>query len=370
MTTKIHLTPAMFTEIENTLLTSGSLSATTFRWPSGVCGLRIQNELGALTLLPFQGQQIWSAEFGAGSGSTAVQKRNITMKSMFDMPRSTNVYLENYGGFLLHCGFTAMGVPTAEDSHPVHGELPNAPYRSATVVLDEDERGTYIGLTGEYHHTIAFSYNYVAQPLTKLYTGSSRFITQFSATNLKKTPMDYMYMAHVNFRPTDNGRLVYSAPGNSKHVVLRESIPGHVIPTPEYIKFMDQLRNNPELHHTLSPDMAFDPEIVFNIDYMADSAGWAHTMQVHPDGSADYIAHQAEQLNVGVRWICRTPDQDALGMVLPATAGPEGYRTEKAKGLVRSLAGGETYTCEMEMGVLTSDEANAIEKNVANILAG
>jgi len=375
MTTHIHLTPAMFTAVDTPLLSSGSLRATTFRWPSGVCGLRVENELGSLTLLPFQGQQIWSAEFGAGTHASEksgaqqeAARRNITMKSMFDMPRATQTYLENYGGFLIHCGFTAMGIPTAEDSHPVHGELPNAPYRSATIVLGEDERGTYIGLTGEYHHTVAFSYNYVAQPITKLYSGSSRFVTRFSATNLKKTPMDYMYMAHVNFRPIDNGRLVYSAPSTTDHVKLRESIPSHITPTPEYIKFMGELRDNPARHHTLSPDMAFDPEIVFNVDYLADKDGWAHTMQIHSDGSADYIAHQREQLNVGVRWICRTPDQDALGMVLPATAGPEGYSTEKAKGLVRSLAGGETFNCEMEMGVLTADEVKKVEKTIDSIL--
>jgi hypothetical protein len=76
--------------------------ASTFRYDSGVEALRIANKMGSLVLLPFQGQQIWSAEFGG---------RNLTMKSMFDEPRATTQYLENYGGFLLHCGATAMGVP-------------------------------------------------------------------------------------------------------------------------------------------------------------------------------------------------------------------------------------------------------------------
>ena len=40
---------------------------------------------------------------------------------------------------------------------------------------------------------------------------------------------------------------------------------------------------------------------------------------LHPDGTADYIRHQPQELDHGVRWICRTPDQDALGMVLPET---------------------------------------------------
>ena len=131
---------------------------------------------------------------------------------------------------------------------------------------------------------------------------------------------------------------------------------------------MADLKDNPEKHNVLSPDLSFDPEIVFNIDYASDDAGWAHSMQVHPDGTADYIAHQPEILNVGVRWICRMSDQDAIGIVLPATAGPEGYTTEKAKGLVRTLSGGESFICEMEAGVLSTQEAAKQETAIGNII--
>ena len=175
-------------------------------------------------------------------------------------------------------------------------------------------------------------------------------------------------MAHVNFRPVDNGRLVYSAPADKAHVRLRESIPSHVKPTPEYLAFMDELRDHPERHNVLSPDKSFDPEIVFNIDFKADAAGWARSMQIHPDGSADYIAHRPDQLNVGVRWICRMQDQDAIGIVLPATAGPEGYTTEKKKGLVRELPGQASFSCEMEAGVLNADEASAMSARIEQIM--
>ena len=87
-------------------------------------------------------------------------------------------------------------------------------------------------------------------------------------------------------------------------------------------------------------NLTFDPEVVFSIDYLGRRCdGWAHSMQVHPDGTADFIRHRPDQLDTGVRWICRTPDQDALGIVLPATAEPEGYTAEKAKGNIKSIAG-------------------------------
>ena len=97
----------------------------------------------------------------------------------------------------------------------------------------------------------------------------------------------------------------------------------------------------------LKPELTFDPEVAFAVDYMADAEGWAHSMQVHPDGSADYIRHRLSQLDSGVRWICRTPDQDALGIILPATAEAEGYSAEKAKGNIKELQAGDCYTVEI-----------------------
>ena len=86
--TVVHITPQFFTERERTLIERGSLSASAFRFDSGVRGLRLRNQLGQLVLLPFQGQQVWSAEFGG---------RNLTMKSMFAQPWPTRKYLATYG---------------------------------------------------------------------------------------------------------------------------------------------------------------------------------------------------------------------------------------------------------------------------------
>jgi len=357
----VYLEPEFFSGREKTLVQHATLSASAFRFDSGVCGLRLQNELGGLVLLPYQGQMIWSAEFCG---------RTLTMKSMFTDPVPTRQYLETYGGFLVHCGATAMGVPTKEDTHPLHGELPNAPYQKAYVVFGQDEKGPYLGLGGRYQYTVAFSTNYTAQPLVKLYAGSSLMQVSLTLSNLKQTPMEWMYLTHVNFRPVDNGRLVYSAQCTPEHVRVRKSIPSHVHPGPGYAEFLEELGQHPEKHNILTPDLVFDPEVVFTIDYLADEEGWAHCMQVHPDGSADYVRHRPDQLDKGVRWICRTPDQDALGMDMPATAEPEGYTAEKAKGNIRTIPGGGKVHCDMELGVLSAEEAAKMEAKIGQILAG
>jgi hypothetical protein len=71
-----------------------------------------------------------------------------------------------------------------------------------------------------------------------------------------------------------------------------------------------------------------------------------------------------------VRWISRTPDQDALGLVLPATAEPEGYSAEKAKGNVKTLAGGAEWRCDMELGALMPAEAQAMAAEIGRMVNG
>lgn len=292
------------------------------------------------------------------------------MQSMFTRPYPTQTYLNTYGGFALHCGATAMGVPTESDTHPVHGELPNAPYQSAQLLIGQDERGPYLGVTGSYQYTVAFSHNYVANPEVRLYANSSRLPLSMTIDNLKNTRMELMYMAHVNFRPVNHGRLVYSAPCDSDHVRVRSSIPAHISPEPSYREFLQEMEAHPEKHNLLTPGLAFDPEVVFFIDYAAGADGWAHSMQLHPDGGADIISHQPGQLDHGVRWISRTPDQDCLGINLPATAGSEGYTVEKAKGNLKIIPAGQSWSCQIEVGALTPDEAAQMSASIEQILAG
>jgi hypothetical protein len=290
------------------------------------------------------------------------------MKSMFDQPYPTREMLATYGCFLIHCGATAMGVPGPQDTHPLHGELPNAPYQSASLVLGADEKGEYIGLTGTYRHTVAFNYNYTATPLIKLYAASSIFSVSMIIHNLKSSPMPLMFLEHINFSPVDGGRLAQTVIADCENMRVRANIPSFMEVASGYPEFVQVLQEHPERHLVLEPGLVYDPEVVFYFNYLADQNGWAHTMQIHPDGSADVVRHRPEQLNHGVRWICRTADQQALGME-PCTAEVEGFTAEKQKGNVRSLPGGASATFELEIGVLTETDARAEEQTIAQVMA-
>ncbi len=340
---RVELYPSMFGEKERPLCQSGELSVSTFRFDSGVAGLRIRNARGETTMLPFQGQQIWRAAFDG---------RDLTMHSMFDHPRDTQVYLETYGGFLIHCGITGLGAPGPEDTHPLHGELPNAPFQSAWLEISENS----VTVAGSYQHTVAFSTNYRATIETTLTAGSAIIDATVKVENLKRTPMDLMYLGHANFKPVDNGELHYTAHHTPETVRVRRSIPSHVTPKPGYPEFLEELADDPTGHHVLRPDLAFDPEVVFEIDMTADADGFAYAIQKHPDGTADYVRCRPDQAPLCTRWICRTPDQDGLGIAFPSTSGVEGYTAEKAKGRVETVEGGATWRIDMRLGLLTASE--------------
>lgn len=356
--TTFHLVDRQFVEHPQLLLQQGELQATIWRFPSGVCALRLANSLGHLDLLPFQGQQIWDAWF---------RGRRLTMKSMFDQPYPTRDFLATFGAFWVHCGATGAGVPGPDDTHPLHGELPNAPYQKAWLTTGTDSHGDFIGLGGEYRHTVAFNYNYIARPVVKLHAGSSLLRVSFEVENLKRTPMPLMYLAHINYLPVDHGRLVDTCLPTPQHMHVRAEIPSYMAVSDSYRQFIEQLKTQPQRHLVFKPELAFDPEVVFFMDYLAGTDGLARSMQIHPDGSADVVRHRPTELKRYGRWICRTADQQAIGFE-PATAEPTGFTSEKKKGNVQMLAGGEIFRCEIETGVLTAQQAKQEEQIIAGVV--
>jgi hypothetical protein len=352
---RIDLQNAMFDAKETQLLTAGATTVTTFRYRSGVAALRVTTPRMELIILPFKGQQIWRASF---------DKVDVTMGSMFPEPVETQTYLETYGAFLLHCGLTAIGGPSSEDTHPLHGELPNAPLQEAWLEVKDDA----LVVGGSYRYTVAFTVNYLATLQITVPADAANVDVSVHVDNLRKSPMELMYLAHANFRPVDMGELIYSAMPTPDTVRVRQSIPSHISPPPGYAEFLDELAQTPERHHVLSPDLAFDPEVVFELDMLADPDGWAHALQRHPDGTADFISYVQAQGPCATRWICRTPDQQGLGMAFPSTAGVEGFIAEKAKGRIVDVPPQGTWDISMRMGRLNVPETKAMAEKISQII--
>lgn len=347
-------------DLKDLNVTYGSLKAYSFEYNTGVRGIKLVNNRGSIVVLPFNGQQIWSARFDG---------RDLQMKSMFSEPKDVDFFLETYGCFFMHCGAWRMGCPGPEDDHPLHGELPYAKYRDASIVFGENDKGKFIGVTGLYYHDLAFSVHYVAKPLVRIYENSGLIDISIEIENRSGYPMELMYMAHVNFRPVNNGEIVQTLRWDPEHMILRKSIPSHVKVSDEFLKFMDRLEKNPELSRIIREEDIYKPEVAFFIkDPIIDEDGYAHFMQIHPDGTSDYIRYKPEEFDHATRWIMKTKDQEALGLALPATCDPEGYTAEKKKGNIKMVDPKSTVSFSLEAGLLNSEETGRIKRYIEKLI--
>lgn len=351
----IPLHPADFpTHGTRAIASAGDMRAEAFRYPSGIPALRLLTPRATVIVLPFHGQQVWRAAFDG---------RELAMASMFEEPVDTGTYLATYGAFFLHCGITRIGPPAPDDPHPLHGELPLGRFETAELVIDE--AAGRIGLRGLFRHRIAFTVNYDAVAEVSLGADATGIDVSIEVTNLRgAAPLELMYLGHANFRPVPHGRLAYAARYTPGDVAVRRSIPPHIAPGPGYAEFLAELARDPAKHHVLDPALPFDPEVVFTVRMVPDDVGWTHAMQVHPEGHADFISYDATALPLAIRWICRTADQQGLGIALPSTAGVEGYATEKAAGRIVTVPPSGSWSARMRMGALDAAGAREMEARI------
>jgi hypothetical protein len=357
--TLINLEKSFFAEKEKTLLQFHTLRASLFRYRSGIHAVRIQNPDGFIIVLPFKGQQIWDAVFN---------NRNMKMKTILNEPIETDFFLDSYGCLMMHCGALRMGCPGPEDDHPLHGELPYADYTSAQLVLGEDGKGKYLGVSGTYEHVPTFAPNYYARPLVKLYENSDVLDISIEIRNLLHQPMELMYMCHINFRAEANCSIVQSLDWSENDMVLsiahlheQEKL------SKQKIELLDNLKRNPSLTQTFKKDDTYDPEINYFIRKpKVDKDGWAHFLQILDDGSGNYVSYKPDLLDHAVRWIWKNEDYEVLGLVLPSTCDPAGYTREKEKGNIKKIPGGTSVAFSIKSGYLNKKETANMKKFIEN----
>ncbi len=349
---KLNLQKNFFTYDKKTLIKHGEFKIKAFRYESGVEALKIKNEKCSFIFTPFKGQQIWHFK---------VDGEEVSMQTEVKEPQATMTYLENYGGFLYHCGLISFGAPDAE--HPHHGEIPNAIYDKAYIKCGEDEDGKYIILGGELEHNTAFVRHYKFKPEIKIYEDSSVFKINVNIENLRAYPLEWMYLCHINFRPFEVAELVASTRYDNEHIKLYRSEG-----SPELQAYFDKLEKDFTIMNKVNKaEQVYDPEICFGVKYESDENNRAYTLQDTGNGAC-YVSHPADILTNGVRWISRTRNEQAMGMVLPATGEHLGYANAKEKGQIQVLEPNGKLSFTIEAGYISTDEAEIVKAKIADIL--
>ena len=317
---RVFLKKEMFTDREYVLVETKNMKATAFKYATGVEALKVENSKGYFIILPFKGQQIWRLHF---------LERDLHMKTMMEEPQQTNEYLHTYGAFLLHCGITGIGSPRQGDTHVQHGEIPSADYQMAYLECNED----YLAVGGRMDYNKTFVQNYSFSPECRLYADDTVLKFHMKLENRRSRPMEYSYLCHINFRPFDGAEILDTSEYKEKHKVGE------------------------------GEQSIYDPEICFSIRYKDTEEKCGYTLQYTKEGAC-YVKHPTDILPVGVRWISRTGEEDSMGMILPATAEPNGYNYAKEHGQLKMLGGKESIEFDIEVGYLDAERALEIKEKI------
>lgn len=351
---RINVKKETFLLKEFPFIEHGDIKISAFKYDSGVEALRVSTGRAEFVFLPFLGQQIWDFYYDG---------RRISMQTSVKEPVRTTEYLFNYGGFLYHCGITAFGAPQKDDVHPQHGELPNAEYFDPYIILGEDERGKYAVFGGTFRYDKAFVTSYSFRPECRIYENSGLLRYNIRLENLKGSPMEYMYLCHINFMPFAGAELMYTAKRDSDNVkihknlqALREELKK---PLGEYIEKLEKDVGIADA--VLGEGQVYNPELCFTVFYESDENGFGYTMQRERGKGACYVKHNVNELPYVIKWISSTPDEKALGMALPATSEHLGYSYAKRNGQVKELSPYGSTEFNLVCGYIDEEEAAAIE---------
>ncbi len=132
-TLAVSLRRSSFGEKEREGVRYGGLTASLFRYDTGIEAIRLSNARGSVVVLPYMGQIVWSATFDGVE---------LAMQSMFREPRPAKIIVETYGCLAYHAGLLRNGVPSPADTHVLHGEMPCAEMDEAGIACGVDRAGT------------------------------------------------------------------------------------------------------------------------------------------------------------------------------------------------------------------------------------
>jgi len=359
--TKVNFKPSFFGDRPIELVRDGELSAAAFRYETGVCGLHIKNQHCNMVVLPYMGQQIWFAEF---------EGKNLTQKSIFDQPQNTTKFGDNYGGLLLHCGLTNINCAEEGEDYPLHGELPFADYPETYTGIGRDEKGKYLAVGGTYVYRNSQEYHWAYSPELRLYDDASVLEMHIDIHNRRQSPLDYMFMCHMNWLAVDGSRLVYSAKKDKEHI--KPDPPELKGDSPRAVRmreFSKKLMEDPMILDVLDfKTQCCDPEMCINVKYEADENHWAHAMQVMPGGDACYVGFCTTELPYALRWFCCTGDESGVGIALPTTGTNRSTAYQKEHGYYNTLDPEEHAGIRFDFGYLNKEKANEMEGRIENIL--
>lgn len=334
---RITLAHAMFKDKYWELYKDDNFKIETYTYSTGVEALKISNNRGYLTVLPYYGLIIWDAVFDG---------IKLKEKDGFTEPHYGKQIADTYGAFEFTSGLLGNRNPAPDDTHVQHGEFATAHMDHSFIELGEDT----ITVKSDYEYIKGFGDHYHATPSVTIHKSSGLFDIRQHVKNLSKcNPMTLQYMCHLCYAYKNNATLTSNIPDNA--FMLRTSIPAHVHPTPTWIKFTDELKKSGKPITNLDDPNNYNPEIVFFTKDLRDYVKEAE-FRMKFDKDHEFLTRfDTKNLPIVTRWILYNADQQVAAFALPGTSTPEGRNAAKKAGTLIMLKPQETIDFHVITGL-------------------
>jgi hypothetical protein len=294
------------------------------------------------TVLPSRGMDISSAHLGGRS--LAWRSATTDQHPAFFEPQGRGWLRSFYGGLVLTCGLTWMGMDCVDDGQPLglHGRVSHLP---ATNVHWEGrwEGDDYIlSVSGKLREAIVFGENIQLTRRIWARMGESRFYIDDIVENMgyQRTPHMMLYHINVGFPAVDDNSWLLSP---SRNVTPRDS----------------DAEDGKERYAQMQPPTRDYREKAYFHDMQAGPDGKVTAAIVNEDcdngqGFGVYATYNRAELPWFCEWKMMDQGTYVVGME-PANALVLGRAKEKELGRLQYLAPGEVREYHLEIGAVTGE---------------
>lgn len=351
---RINIHKHMFSDKNFCLLENKNFKVELLKYESGIEGIFVSNNILEFVILPYMGFQIWKFKY---------KGNDLTQKSIFDYPLNNKKFGDNYGGFLYHCGLTNINAAEEGENYPLHGELPFAEFRNNYIEINSEE----IIIRGEFIYKNSQDYYYSYKPIIKLEKDSSLVKLTNSIKNHRLNSLNYLSMIHMNWLTIENSKLYYTANEDGVKAEVVEAWDDT-----ERVKLLSDISKdiskNPQITNTIDEKTRLlNPEYCINIKYKSDKKGMAHSIMELPNKESYYVSFNNEILPFGLRWFCRTGDEDGIGFCCPTTGNNRSTKYQREHGYFNTLKHNEEHNINYIFGILNAEETEKMKKEIENI---
>lgn len=296
----------------------------------------------SFTALASRGMDISSADWQGKSLAFLSSTGEIAPE--FYEPKGLGWLRGFYGGLLVTCGLTQVGFPSVDQGEELglHGRYSYLPASNVSYGGEWEGDDYVMWVQGKVRQAVIFGENVVLTRRISTRLGEDRLWIEDTVENEGFEPQPHMILYHINggFPAVDAGSVLVS-------------------PTISAEPRDTESEKERELYHKFAEPTPGFVERVYYHQMAAEPDGTVITALVNRNihgGFGFYVKYNQNQLPRFTEWKMMGAGTYVVGME-PANCRVEGRAQERAAGRLQMIEPGETRRYELELGVLTSEEA-------------